>query len=114
MTVDRRGFVIRLAPGALEEYRRLHAAVPREVLATIEACGIRRYSIFHRRLEDGRDYLFASFEYVGDDFAADQKRMAADAATQAWWRRTEPLQEPLEPRPPGSWWAPMEEVFRAG
>jgi L-rhamnose mutarotase len=108
----RHGFVIRLRPGMRAEYERLHAAVWPEVLATITACGIRNYSIFARRLDDGRDYLFATYEYHGEDFAADQRRMAADPATQRWWRMTEPLQESVGSE--GEWWAPMEEVFHHG
>jgi L-rhamnose mutarotase len=38
--------------------------------------------------------------------------MASDPATQRWWSHTAPLQEPLETRAEGSWWAEMEEVFR--
>ena len=112
MSVSRHGFVIRLRPGALAEYERLHGAVWPEVLATITACGIRNYSIFRKRLDDGRDYLFASYEYVGSDLAADLARMAADPATQRWWAHTAPLQEPFESRAPGEWWAEMTEVFR--
>ena len=110
--MERRGLVVRLKPGAREEYVRLHEAVWPEVLATITACGIRNYSIFLTRLDDGRDYLFACFEYVGTDFAADQKKMAADPATQRWWKLTDPLQEPIGTRAEGEWWAAMTEVFR--
>jgi L-rhamnose mutarotase len=109
--VDRRGFVVRLREGARDEYVRLHEAVWPEVLATIEACGIRNYSIFLKQLDDGRDYLFATYEYVGKDFAADQRKMAADPATQRWWKLTDPLQEPIEAREKGEWWASMREVF---
>jgi L-rhamnose mutarotase len=89
--VKRYGWVIRLRPN--------------------KACGIRNYSIFLKRLDDGRDYLFASFEYVGEDFAQDQARMAADPTTQKWWKLTDPLQEPIATRAEGEWWATMEEVF---
>jgi L-rhamnose mutarotase len=110
--VERRGFVIRLREGKRAEYERLHEAVPEAVLATIRACGIRNYSIFLKTLDDGRDYLFASYEYAGMDFAADQRKMAADPATQAWWKLTDPLQEPIGARLEGEWWAAMGEVFR--
>jgi L-rhamnose mutarotase len=109
--VKRYGWVIRLRPDKVEEYKRLHASVWPGVLATISACGIRNYSIFLKRLDDGRDYLFASFEYHGDDFAKDQARMAAGPVTQKWWAHTDPLQEPIETRGQGEWWAAMEEVF---
>jgi L-rhamnose mutarotase len=72
----------------------------------IHACNIRNYSIFRH---DTR--LFAYFEYIGDDFAADMARMAADPQTHAWWKFTDPMQEPLPDRVPGEWWATMREVF---
>ena len=98
--------IIDLKPECYEEYVRIHAAVWPEVLATIRACRIRNYSIFHR---DGR--LFAYFEYHGDDFAADMARMAADPKTREWWEITMPMQTPLETRAPGEWWAGLTEVF---
>ena len=109
--MKRHGMVLRLAPDKLDEYTRLHAAVWPEVLATIERCHVRNYSIFLRQLDDGRHYLFSYFEYVGDDYAADMARMAADPTTQRWWACCEPCQEPLATRAPGEWWADMQEVF---
>lgn len=105
--MERHGQVIRVRPGKLDEYRRLHAAVWPGVRDRIRTCNIRNYSIFHR---DG--WLFASFEYHGDDFAADMKKMAADPETRRWWELCRPCQEPLDSRSPGEWWAEMEEVFR--
>jgi L-rhamnose mutarotase len=107
----RYGSVIRIRPGKTDEYVRLHRAVWPAVLARISACHIRNYTIYLRRLDDGRDWLFSHFEYHGDDFAADMAKMAADEATQRWWRETEPCQEPLDSRSPGEWWANMTEVF---
>lgn len=104
--MKRFGQVIRLAPGRLEEYRRYHARAWPEILAKITACNIRNYSIYHK---DG--LLFAYFEYVGKDFAADMAAMAADPKTQEWWAIMKPMQEPLPTRAPGEWWADMDEVF---
>jgi L-rhamnose mutarotase len=102
----RMGQLIKLKPEAIAEYERLHANVWPEVLATISACNIRNYSIFRHGT-----WLFAYFEYVGEDFAADMRKMAADPKTQEWWTYTDPLQEPLEERAEGEWWASMKEVF---
>jgi len=102
----RMGQLIKLKPEAITEYERLHANVWPEVLATISACNIRNYSIFRHGT-----WLFAYFEYVGEDFAADMRKMAADPKTQEWWTYTDPLQEPLEERAEGEWWASMKEVF---
>ena len=104
--MKRYGQVIRVKPGKLEEYKRYHANVWPEVLSMIHECNMRNYSIYHK---DG--YLFAYFEYIGDDFDADMAKMAADPKTLEWWDICKPLQEPLETRAEGEWWANMEEVF---
>jgi len=98
----------RLRPEKVEEYKRYHAAVWPDVLACISACNIRNYSIFLRTPEN---LLFAYWEYHGEDFEADARKMAADPVTQQWWKLTDPCQEPFETREKGSWWASMEEVF---
>jgi L-rhamnose mutarotase len=111
--MKRYGSVIGLREEKLEEYKALHAAVWPDVLKMIAVCHIRNYSIYLRRMPDGRHYLFSYFEYIGTDFAADMAKMAADPTTQAWWRHCEPCQLPLADRAPGEWWAGMEEVFHA-
>ncbi len=103
---QRRAQVVRLRPEHKEEYLRLHREVWPEVLATITACNIRNYSIYHK---DGQ--LFAYFEYVGKDFDADMAKMAADPKTQEWWAVMKPMQSPVPNRKPGEWWADLEEVF---
>ncbi|MCC7014480.1 MAG: L-rhamnose mutarotase [Planctomycetes bacterium] len=109
--MQRHGSVIRIAPGKLDEYVRLHERVWPAVLARISDCNIRNYSIFLRELDDGQHYLFSYFEYVGSDFAADMARLAADPQTRRWWTLTEPCQQPLRSRATGEWWASMKEVF---
>lgn len=104
--MSRHGQVIRMKPGKLDEYRKYHAKVWPGVLDMIRKCNIRNYSIYHR---DG--FLYAYFEYTGSDFKADMAKMAADPTTQEWWAIMNPLQEPVEGRAEGEWWAEMEEVF---
>ena len=106
--MERMGHVIQLKPGTIEEYKRLHAAVWPGVLKQIAGSNIRNYSIF---LKEPENLLFAYWEYHGTDFAADMKRMAADAETQRWWEVCMPLQQPLNTRKDGEWWAKMESVF---
>jgi len=107
----RYGMVLALQPDKVEEYKRLHAAVWPDVLEMIRSCNIRNYSIYLRSLDDGQHYLFSYFEYIGEDFAADMAKMAADPATQKWWDCCKPCQKPLKHRAPDEWWSPMEEVF---
>ena len=104
--MQRYGSVIKLRPEKLAEYKQLHANVWPEVLRQIRECNIHNYSIFFK---DG--YLFSYFEYTGDDYNADMQKMAADPHTQAWWKLTDPCQEPLDTRKEGEWWASMEEYF---
>ena len=75
---EQRSGTLKDVPADLAEYWERHAAVWPEVLATIRACNMRNYSIFR-----WDDVLFAYFEYVGDDYAADMAKMAADPKTRA-------------------------------
>ncbi len=109
--MKRFGSVVAVKPEKVEEYKRLHAAVWPDVLRMIKAAGIRNYSIYFRKLADGRPYLFSYFEYVGDDFAADMAKIAEDPTTQKWWAVCKPCHDPLPDRAEGEWWASMEEVF---
>lgn len=112
--MKRYGMMIGLRPEKVQEYKQLHAAVWPDVLKMIEKCNIRNYSIYLRQLDDGKPYLFSYFEYIGDDFAADMAKMAADQTTQRWWAVCKPCQVPLNSRAPDEWWAGMEEVFHCG
>ena len=103
--------IIELKSEKLEEYKKLHTAVWPGVLDTIKQCNISNYSIFLRRLPDGKHYLFSYFEYVGNDFEADMTKMAADESTQKWWDICKPFQQPLPGLDKDQWWADTEEVF---
>src|SRR5437763_15404067 len=97
--MQRFGQVLGIRPEGIEEYERLHAAVWPEVLATIQACNIRNYSIFRHE-----ELLFACFEHVGEDFASDMAKLANAPKTRAGWAYTEPLDEPPATRTPGAEW----------
>lgn len=109
--MKRCGMVTGLRPEKVDEYKALHVAAWPAVLKMIRECQIRKCTIFLRRLEDSRHYLFSYFEYHGSDFDADVAKMAAGLTTQRWWALCKPCQEPLADRAPGEWWVNMEEVF---
>lgn len=98
--------LIRLRAERQEEYIKYHRQVWPSVLATIEACNIRNYSIF---LHEG--LLIAYFEYHGGDFDADMRKMAADPETQRWWSIMDPMQQRLPEAGPGDKWIDIPEVF---
>jgi L-rhamnose mutarotase len=96
-----------LYPEKRDEYLRLHADVWPGVEATITDCGIRNFSIFVRG-----DVLFGYYEYVGEDYAADQAKMAADPETQRWWALTDPCQFGLDQDAPiDVQWQELDEVW---
>ena len=106
--MQRMAMVIGIRPEHIPEYKRLHADTWPEILQGITDCNIRNYSIY---LKEPENLLFGYWEYHGTDFDADAAKMAADPKTQEWWDICMPMQEPLETRKEGEWWAMMEEVF---
>ena len=109
--VQRYSAVVGVKPEKVARYKELHAAAWPDVLAIIKRSHIQNYSIYLSTLADGRPYLFSYYEYVGDDFAADMARIAAEPATQRWWAECGPCLELLPDRAPGEIWSPLEEVF---
>jgi len=105
--IRRFGQVIKVKPEKLEYYKELHAHPWPCVLEKIREANIRNYTIFQQDT-----LLFAYFEYIGTDFDADMKKIAADTCTQRWWRETDPCQESLSPNGQ-SWWLNMVEVFHS-
>lgn len=109
--VLRFGMVTGLKPEKMEYYKKLHAAVWPAVQKKITECNIQNYSIFLKKI-NGELLLFSYFEYTGNDFDKDMKKMAADTATQRWWKETDPCQEPLpDAAAKKQIWSSMEEVF---
>ncbi|PHH90010.1 hypothetical protein CDD83_4743 [Cordyceps sp. RAO-2017] len=108
------GQVVRLKAGCAAEYKARHAQVWPEVAQQIKACNIVDYTIWY---DEGTSLLFASFKYIGYDYAGDMQRMADSPKVRDWWALTDALQESLVPGATGSaagapgWWKPMEEVF---
>ena len=75
--MERIGFVMRLLPGAEEEYRRRHASVWPEMLAELRAAGARNYSIFLRDVD-----LFGYLEV--DDFERFSTHMNGSTVNARW------------------------------
>ena len=111
--MQRIGSCILLNADKKEEYVRLHAEIAKEhpkVLEALRRANIHNYSIFLRE-----NVLFSYFEYDGDDFAADTASIAADEATQKWWKLTDPCQSPMPGEERDSngrpQWSTMTKVF---
>ena len=109
--MKRYGTVIGIRDDMIDEYKKLHRVVWPDVLRMIKKCNIHNYSIYLRKLDAGKCYLFSYFEYTGNDFKVDMAKMTADPITQEWWKLCSPCQIPLEDREEEEWWASMKEVF---
>jgi L-rhamnose mutarotase len=108
--VKRMGAVIELLPEKRDYYLKLHGETWPSVLEQVRQSNIRNYSIYLAELE-GKLYLFAYYEYVGDDFEADMAKMADHPETQRWWKETNPCQKRLPGTPEGQQWLSIPEVF---
>jgi L-rhamnose mutarotase len=71
-------------------------------------------SIFY---DPGTHILFASFKYIGYDWAGDMEKMADNPKVQEWWRMTDSYQESFVKGAKSSlagepaWWKGLQEVF---
>ncbi|MGI9457750.1 MAG: L-rhamnose mutarotase [Aeoliella sp.] len=111
--VQRYAMVIGGRPEMVEGYKQLHAHPWQGVLDAIRKGNLRNYPIYLTKLGD-KVYIFTYFEYVGNDFEADMKKIDSEPVTLAWMKFTdEACQLPLETRADGEWWANMEEVVSA-
>lgn len=104
--MKRIGEMILIRPEGLARYRELHANPLPGVNEMLKACHIRNYTIYQRG-----EFMFASYEYTGEDFEADMARLSADPATREWDAPVNPLMRPLPDRAPGEFWAKMEEIY---
>lgn len=104
--MKRIGQIIKIKKETLEAYKEYHKNPFPGVNEMIKACNLQNYSIYSKG-----EYLFSYFEYTGDDYEADMKKMADDPATQKWWDVVKPLMQPIEDRKNGEFWSEMEEIY---
>ncbi|MHC4227104.1 MAG: L-rhamnose mutarotase [Planctomycetota bacterium] len=109
--VQRFGSVIGVREEALQKYKKMHAEPWPQVNAQLKESNIRNYSIYLTQFPDGDYYLFSYFEYTGDDFEADMKKVADNPRIKEWWSHTDPMQIPLANRKQDERWKNMEEVY---
>ncbi|GMU81886.1 MAG: L-rhamnose mutarotase [Planctomycetota bacterium] len=104
-STQRVGFVLKVKPDRLAEYKERHRAVWPEMLDALRRTGWRNYSLFLR--EDG--LLFGYLET--DDFAAALAGMAATDVNRRWQAEMAPFFESTAGRPADEALVRLEEVF---
>ena len=104
--MKRIGEMVMIRSEGLEAYKAYHANPLPGVNEMLKACNIQNYSIYQRG-----EFMFAYYEYVGNDFEVDMKRLEADAVSQQWEELVRPLMKPMPDRKAGEFWAGMEEIY---
>lgn len=104
--MQRFGEVIKVKPEKYEEYRKLHDNIWPEIVSLLKEANIQNFTIFYRD-----QYLFKYFEYVGEDYEADMKKLSEEEDNLRWLSFTDACQEPVDSAEEGVWWAPMEQIF---
>ena len=103
--MERVGFLLRVRPDRLEEYRERHRAVWPEMLDALRETGWRNYSLFLHH--DGT--LFGYLEC--EDFEAAVRRMNETDVNARWQAEMAPFFELPAERRPDTGLARLEEVF---
>jgi|SRR4051794_12178300 L-rhamnose mutarotase len=103
--MKRVGFLFKVKPETIDEYKKHHQAVWPEMLAALHRQGWHNYSLFMR--DDG--LLFGYFE-AAESFEASQKGMETEAINETWQKFMAPYFESITGRPDQNMIA-LEEVF---
>jgi L-rhamnose mutarotase len=99
---ERRGFVLRVKPGKVDEYVAAHRDVWPEMLEALSVAGIRNYTIFRAENE-----MFGYFE--ADDLDRAERYLAAQEVSTRW---QDAMADLLIDRVPNGGPTPLEEIFR--
>jgi len=100
------GFLLKVRPDRIEEYKQIHAAVWPEMLNALSAAGWHNYSLF--LCDDG--LLFGYFE-TPESLEAAQAAMAVTEVNERWQTMMSPFFEFPEGGKADELLLPLEEVF---
>ena len=103
--MQRVGFLLKVKPDMLEEYKRRHRQVWQDMLAALRETGWHNYSLFLR--EDG--LLFGYLETP--DFEAARAGMATKEVNARWQTEMAPFFEQLDGLRPDEGMLVLDEVF---
>ncbi len=104
--MNRVGFMLKVKPDRLEEYKRQHEQVWPAMLQALRDTGWHNYSLFVR--DDG--LLFGYFE-TPDSLAAAQARMAATEVNTRWQEFMAPFFESPNNARPDDMFLELTEIF---
>src|SRR5271168_3969109 len=89
------GMLIGIKPDRIAAYEALHAASNPGVRDLLNKYHMHNFSIYIHKLDDSHYYLFAYYEYTGNDYQADMEAMAKEPRNIKWLSVTDAMQIPL-------------------
>jgi L-rhamnose mutarotase len=89
--MKRIGTLMKLKPGAEEDYVKIHNEIWDEVVKAAHEANMRNYTVFRVN-----DYLFSYYEYIGENFDADMARKNALPVSPKWQEATGAFRELMD------------------
>jgi L-rhamnose mutarotase len=102
------GMIIGIKPDRIAAYEALHAASNQGVRDLLDKYHMHNFSIYIHKMDDSHYYLFAYYEYTGNDYQADMATLAREPRNMEWLSQTDAMQIPL---PGETSWTKMQEVY---
>jgi L-rhamnose mutarotase len=102
------GMIIGIKPDKISAYEALHAASNPGVRDLLNKYHMHNFSIYIHKMDDSHYYLFAYYEYTGNDYKTDMETLAKEPRNIEWLSMTDAMQIPLAGQ---TSWTKMQEVY---
>lgn len=100
------GMIIELKEEYIDQYKNLHAGPGvRDLLSN---SNIKNFSIFLKRMPNGRYYEFAYYQYIGNNYEEDMASLKENPRNIEWLKVCDTMQIPL---PGQQGWEQLEEIY---
>jgi L-rhamnose mutarotase len=100
--------LIGIKPDRIAAYEALHAASNPGVRDLLDKYHMHNFSIYIYKMDESHYYLFAYYEYTGNEYRTDMEALAKEPRNIKWLSMTGPMQVPL---PGQTSWFKMQEVY---
>jgi len=110
--IQRIGKVVALKPDKFEKFKESYNAALPDIQKELSNYHIRNYSIYLKDLDENKPYLFGYYDYTGDNYEADRKKMLTNQKIKDW--ETMVGAEcfiPISKDNGNAGWVNMEQVF---
>lgn len=100
--------IIGIKPDKISAYEALHAASNHGVRDLLDKYHMHNFSIYIHKMDESHYYLFAYYEYTGDNYKQDMDTLAREPRNIQWLSKTDAMQIPFAGEKS---WTKMQEVF---